>query len=100
MMSNINFDKAGDSQAILSARHADAKKNDLRPAVGGEVTVDSDRLQFSSEASEVGKLVDQIKQLPDIRIEKVNDLRGRIAAGNYDPPSEDIAAAILKHEGE
>jgi len=100
MMGKINFDKAGDAKAIHSTRHTDPKKTDAKTAVGGEATISNDRMQFSSEASEVGKLVDQIKQLPDIRTEKVNDLRARIETGNYDPAGEDIAAAILKHETE
>ncbi len=66
--------------------------------VENKVKIDEDKLELSTKASEVGKLVDQVKQFPDIREAKVSDLQVQIAAGEYNPSSEEIAAAILKDE--
>ncbi len=100
MTGKINLNQTGDAAAIQAARHNDLKKPDAKTPAAGETAVGNDRLQFSNQASKVGELVDRLKQLPDVRMEKVNQLRERISTGNYNPSSADIAGAILKQESE
>lgn len=55
-------------------------------------------ISVSDRAAQVGKLIEQIKDAPDIRQEQVEALRQKIGAGEYDPPAGEIADAILKDE--
>jgi len=36
------------------------------------------------EISDVGRTVEQVNQLPDIRQDRVNEIRAQIAAGTYE----------------
>ena len=71
---------------------------DTLATVENKVRVGEDKLEFSPKASEFGKLIDQVKQFPDVRQAKVEDLKVRIAAGEYNPTGEEIAAAIMTDE--
>ncbi len=68
------------------------------PTVENKVKIGEDKLELSPKASEFGKLIEQVKQFPDVREGKVEDLKIQIAAGEYNPSSEEIAAAIMKDE--
>ena len=100
MMSKININKMSDLDAIRGARQTSVQSADKKKIEqsGAKNEVGTDKLEFSTRASEVGKLVDQIKELPDVREAKVSALREQIAAGEYNPSSEEIADAILKEE--
>lgn len=96
----MNINKINSSSAINVERQRDVRattKDTERPVNHKKIAV-GDKLEFSARASEVGNLVDQIKQLPDVREEKVNTLRDQISAGSYSPSNQDIAAAIIKDE--
>lgn len=100
MMSKININKTGDINALRTARQNDIRqvgKNTVQSA-DNKAVIGDDKLQLSNRAAEVGKLVDDVKELPDVRQGKVTELRGRIEAGEYNPSSEAIADAILKDE--
>lgn len=100
MMSKLNIDKINDPGAIRAALQsgvpsADKIKvdsADTKTGLGG------DKLEFSERAEAIGKMVDQIKQMPDVREAKVNELRGQIQSGDYNPTGEQIADAILREE--
>ncbi len=99
-MSKININNANDIEAIRAAR-----QNNLYEVTKGniqksetKISVSEDKLELSPRAAEVGKLVDQVKELPDVRTEKVNELRVQISAGEFQPTSDEIAKAILKDE--
>lgn len=98
-MGKINIDKTNGFSPIRADRKNDVKKSEVNSAPL-EITkaAGEDKLEFSDRASEVGKLVEQIKELPDIREAKVNRLREQIAAGEYNPSNDEIAAAIWKDE--
>ncbi len=104
MMGKITLNNVNDVSSVQSSRQSDLKKTDVKTSVsdssGTGKVFENDRLQLSDQASKVGKLVDQIKELPDVRVDKVNDLREQISSGDYNPSSEDIADAILKQESE
>lgn len=100
MMSKININKINDINAVRSAKQAEIKSADGNKidSANKKPEISADKLQFSDRAGEVGKLVDEIKSLPDVREAKVNALREQIAAGEYNPSSEEIADAFLKEE--
>jgi negative regulator of flagellin synthesis FlgM len=43
-----------------------------------------DQIQDELEISDVGRTVEQIKQLPDVRQGRVDEIRAQIAAGTYE----------------
>ncbi len=76
-MGKMNINKISSSNAIHVERQKDvrATAKDLeRPAHPKRIAV-GDKLEFSARASEVGNLVEQIKQLPDVREEKAIKFR-------------------------
>ena len=99
-MGKINIDKISGYAPIRAERQSEVKKSgkETMQPVENKLAVEKDKLDFSSRASEVGKLVEQLKDLPDVRQEKVSSLREQISAGNYNPSGEAIADAILKNE--
>jgi len=103
MVGKINFDKVGDVASVQSPRPIETGKTDVKtsPDEGVKTSaISRDRVDFSNQAAQVGELVDRIKELPDVRSEKVNAFREKISAGSYNPSSADIAAAILKQESD
>lgn len=101
-MSKIDSGKINDFERINPIRQSDVKQAGRAGAQRseGKPPVGEDKLQLSSQASDVGKYVEQLKELPDAgREERINALREQISAGEYKPSSADIAAAILKEEG-
>jgi len=59
----------------------------------------SDELQISPAAQEAAQLVEQVKQIPDIRQDRVDAIRAQIAAGTYETDEKiQIAVARLLDE--
>jgi len=61
----------------ISAPHA--ARTNAAPCVSSSFST-SDELQIS----DAGRLVEQAKQLPDVRFDRVESLRAQIAAGTYE----------------
>lgn len=57
---------------------------------------EEDRVQVSSMAQELLRVRKLVDSLPDVRIERVNQLAAAIEAGTYNPKSEDIASAVIE----
>jgi flagellar biosynthesis anti-sigma factor FlgM len=99
-MSSIKINKPLDSEAIHSIGRSDVRKtgkNGSQP-VENKSIVESDKVNISSVALETGKLVEQIKELPDVRLNRVDELKQQISSGNFKPTGNEIADAILKDE--
>lgn len=101
MSNNINLDKVGSFNQVRAAGQAEVKKSgesELFRPVEAQKPDEADKLEFSNRGTEVGKMVEDLKTVPDVRQEKVAALRDQIATGHYDPSNLDIADAILKDE--
>lgn len=99
-MSSIKINNINNSDSIHSIGRSDVKqpgKSDSQ-AVENKGVVENDKVNLSSVALETGKMVDQLKVLPDVRQEKVDELRQSISAGTFNPSSTAIAEGILKDE--
>jgi negative regulator of flagellin synthesis FlgM len=98
-MAKMNINKINNSTPVRVERNTDVKapEKESRSTQRSNAATE-DRLDFSSRGSKVRELVDQVKQMPDVRQEKVDSLRAQIAAGTYDPSNQDIAKAILDDE--
>ncbi len=55
----------------------------------------SDRIDISSRAREIAELMSALSQMPDVRAEKVAEIKKAIEAGNYDINPAKIAESIL-----
>lgn len=56
----------------------------------------SDSLTLSADVHKVAEAVKAVRQMADVRQEKVEELRQAIAEGRYQVDSEKLAAAMLK----
>lgn len=54
-----------------------------------------DRLEFSTESRAIQPLVDQVKQSPDIRTDKVAEISQQVESGTYNVRAEVVADAII-----
>lgn len=99
-MGKLNIDKADGFSPVRTERRTDVKRSAESATTPLENTreTSADRLDLSARASEVGRLVEKVKEMPDVRQEKVKALREQISSGNYNPSSDEIAEAILKDE--
>lgn len=100
MTGKINIDKPNSFDPIRPERQPDVKGTQT-PPIRPEPTKtasEKDRLNFSDKAAEVGKLVDTVKELPEVRADKVADVKAKIESGAFRPSGGEIADAILKDE--
>lgn len=67
------------------------KKNDTQ-----KTGSDNDRISLSGKAKEISELKQLIDQLPDIRRDKVEEIKKAIDAGNYTMDSLKVAEKILE----
>jgi flagellar biosynthesis anti-sigma factor FlgM len=98
MSNKINIDKASGFSPVRATGQSEVKKSggDLAKPIETSKTGNEDKVEFSNRGTEVGKLVDQVRDLPDGRDEeKISQLREQISSGNYNPSSDAIADAIL-----
>ena len=97
----MKINNLNDSGAISSVGRGDVKrtrKSDGDISVENKGSVESDSVNLSNAALETGKLVDQLNELPDVRQEKVSEVKQKISTGSFQPSSGEIADAILKDE--
>lgn len=57
-----------------------------------------DVIKVSDRATAIRSLVEQASQLPEVRTERVEQLRARVQSGTYHPDAGVIADALLKGE--
>ena len=57
--------------------------------------VESDAVSISEKGKDVSEMTRTLKELPDIRADKIADLKERIANGTYNVSGKDIAAKIV-----
>ena len=57
--------------------------------------VESDAVSISEKGNDVSEMTRTLKELPDVRADKIADLKERIANGTYNVSGKDIAAKIV-----
>lgn len=66
-----------------------------RPEPKTEVSYGQDKVVFSTFAKEMQIAGKAVKEAPDVRVDKVNDLKAQIEAGKYNITANQIAEKIL-----
>ena len=79
-----------------SERVAEVNATPQKAITNSQKTTDS--ISVSERATALGGLAAKAEQLPDIRQERIEQLRTRVQSGDYHPAATDIADAMLKDE--
>jgi len=73
------------------------QKNTNRVGRTGSVASRKDVLSISSEAKDFQTVLRALREVPDIRQEKVDDILGRIETGRYDVKGRDVAEKVIRN---
>jgi negative regulator of flagellin synthesis FlgM len=71
-----------------------SQQSELTQKSSGEQS-DSDRLELSAQSREISHLNELIRSTPDIREEKVEQIRRELESGTYNVKAEKIAEKII-----
>ncbi len=74
----------------------DNKKVDSFSSKGSSDVISKDEVVLSPEAKQIQKAKELIDSLPDIREEKVEEIRSRIEEGTYEIDGEKIALKMIE----
>jgi flagellar biosynthesis anti-sigma factor FlgM len=100
-MNPINLKQSAEADALRHKRVETSQPKDQQPAAPAQPAqgrADADAVRVSDRGAAVGRLVEEVNALPDVRTERVEALKRQIMAGEYNPGAAEIAAAILKDE--
>lgn len=91
--------KRGDNMRIDSIKniYETYKKQSISPNKAVSKTSKKDEVELSSVAKDFQAVYKLLQQTPDIRAEKVDDLKAKINSGNYNVKAEEVADKILSH---
>lgn len=99
MMPKVNISRLISPDPVRAELQRDVRETAIEPASGeNKAKTAGDKLDISSRGAEVGRLIEQLKAMPDVRQERIDELRALVSGGKYDPSSESIADAILKDD--
>ena len=92
------IEKIAGQHSVDAVAKAKAKK-----WYGGGVSSVSDEVNFSSFAVELARVSGELKSVPEVRQDVIDDFKKKVDAGEYRPPLEKIAhklflAGILNDE--
>lgn len=84
-LSRPQVQEAQSSEAARSARQADTKRADDR----------RDQLQLSDQAQMLAKAQAVLADQPEVRTEKVTEIKQAVEAGTYQVPHESLARRLM-----
>jgi len=61
---------------------------------------EQDRIELSDQARQIANLVEQITKLPEIRSDRVNQIKEQIVKDSYHIPVADVAKRMLDPENQ
>lgn len=87
---NLPKSISNESGRIDERRAADGSKTEGKEHVGPNTTV-----EFSKASKEAQRIHDVISATPDVREDKVNELKAKIESGNYRIDHDAVAGKII-----
>jgi negative regulator of flagellin synthesis FlgM len=63
----------------------------------GKVEFKKDKLEISSGAKEFQIAMNAVKKLPDVRQDKVDEIKAKIEKGQYNPSAKNVAKKMLSN---
>ena len=82
------------AQLVQNYQKNDNMKMDVDRQVGGSATPE-EKVDLSTKAKDIQGLKSAITNLPDVREEKVQELKNRIESGKYNVSGEKIAEKMV-----
>lgn len=99
-MNSIKLNKNAEADAAQKPQGAKPTSGTrLKPGVENDsaaVMGRPDSIRISHVGARIKALTNAINGLPDVRAERVSELRAQVHTGDYQPPAEEIADRILK----
>lgn len=88
---------SNDVKKILQSylKQIDGAKKDQKSEKAN--TVKEDQVIISDDAADIARAREMAEEIPEVRQEKVAEIRKKIEDGEYSPPPEDIAKNIVSH---
>lgn len=80
-----------DVDAKLNMDHQVKHEEEMVP----ETLAESSKVTVSSRAGEMASIHSQLKEVPEVRMEKVEAIRAQIEAESYNPDSQKVAEKVL-----
>ena len=74
------------------SKDAKAKAQNVQPTETGA----EDKVQLSDRSREIARVQEMVRTSPEVRSEKVAEIRARIQAGTYDVSAHKVADALLQ----
>lgn len=71
------------------------KAGAVQEQAGSSAVTESDAVSISEKGKDVSEMTRILKDMPDVRSEKVAELKARIASGNYNVSGRDIAEKVV-----
>jgi negative regulator of flagellin synthesis FlgM len=62
----------------------------------GEILGQNDQIDLSGAARDIGRLQMEVSKLPDVRPDRVEEVKNAINAGTYDVKGDAVAGKLLK----
>lgn len=101
-MGPIKLNNAGEFETRRAAVRTESERVSDANATPQKVITNSSRttdsINVSGRATAVGELTARVEQLPEVRQERIEQLRTLVQSGDYHPAAADIADAMLKEE--
>ena len=83
------------AQGIQKYQKSDPVRNEGDKPVSGGAAIATERVDLSAKAKEFQRIRQIVDQTPDVREEKIQELKDRIESGNYTVDSGKVAAKML-----
>ena len=87
------------SKEVNESAEETARKGAAASGSNAQVSAGSDRVVLSLNNDRVDKVSASVEQIPDIRWDKVNDIKSRIEAGTYQVSGIQVAEKMLASLG-
>ncbi|MGV8078709.1 MAG: flagellar biosynthesis anti-sigma factor FlgM [Syntrophales bacterium] len=91
----INDTNTQATQVISSYTRGENARPNPEKAAEGSVAVPQERIDLSGRAKDVLQLQKAVTEAPEVREDRVNEVKARIESGTYRVSAEDIASRIV-----
>jgi len=89
----VNLDKAFSGDRV---RRSEQQRNAEQVQGGGKTNAAGDMVNISSQGSQIQQIKSMIKNIPDIRQDRVDAVKQNWESGNYQVNSDKVANAMIR----
>jgi negative regulator of flagellin synthesis FlgM len=87
--------KDTNAQLIQQYQKSDATKKEAETQPGGMSSTMTERVDLSSKAKDIQQIKQIIEETPDVRMDKIQELKQQIETGNYKVDAEKVAEKLV-----